>query len=128
MVGTLFFVEYFAWHYSSAFRDVTSFWMNIAWFVTHYFSIPLLFRTLFSPWKRVTAEHTKRGIEDLAATIVFNIMSRIVGAFVRSMLIIVGLTALLVVLTGYCVFLVLWTLLPAVTLALLMGGLTLILT
>jgi hypothetical protein len=128
MAGAFFIFDYLVWHYTRAFRDVSSFWMNIAWFVIHFFSIPLLLRTLFSPWKRVTTEHTKYGLEDLAETILFNIMSRVVGALIRSVLLIMGIVSLVVVLVAYVAFLTLWAVLPAVALFSLMSGISLLLT
>jgi hypothetical protein len=128
MAGTFFIFDYLVWHYSQAFRDVSSFWMNIAWFVTHFFSMPLLLRTLFSPWKRVRTEHTKYGLEDLAETILFNIMSRVVGAFIRVVLLVVGFVTLVLVFAGYISFLILWVFLPVVVLFSTVVGITLILT
>lgn len=128
MAGTFFIFDYLVWHYSRAFRDVSSFWINIAWFITHFFSMPLLLRTLFSPWKRVTTEHSKSGLEDYAETILFNIMSRIVGALIRTVLLAVGLTALTLVVLGYVSFLLLWVFLPVVALLSSVVGVTLILS
>lgn len=128
MAGTFFIFDYLVWHYSRAFRDVSSFWMNIAWFVTHFFSMPLLFRTLLSPWKRVRTEHTQYGLEDYAETILFNIMSRVVGALIRSVLLVFGLSTLTLVLTGYVLSLFVWIFLPVIALLSLVGGSMLLLT
>ncbi len=128
MAGAFFIFDYFVWHYSRAFRDVSSFWMNMAWFVMHFFSMPLLLRTLFSPWKRVTTEHSKEGFEDLAETVIFNIMSRVVGSLIRSVLFIMGLITLLLLFLGYVSFLILWMFLPVVALMSFVGGITLLLS
>ena len=94
-LGTML-VGYFAWHYSvRAFRDIFVVWTNLTWFVTHLFSIPLLLRTLFAPWKRVQEAYRRTGIEDLMETLVLNMLSRIFGAFIRLAIIATGLLALL---------------------------------
>ncbi len=89
-------VGYFSWHYGRAFRDIFVVWTNLAWFVTHFFSLPLLLRTLFAPWKRVHEAYRRTGLEDLFEAFVLNVLSRIFGACVRLCIIAVGVVALLV--------------------------------
>lgn len=115
MNGSSLFLSYFVWHYSGAFRDMVSVWLNLMWFILHFFSIPLLFRTLFSPFKRVHEEYQRTGIEDLMATFVVNIMTRIIGAIVRLCIIALGLIVLLAMTMGFILSAVLWVLLPFVT-------------
>ena len=95
MSSSFFILDYLIWHYSRAFRDIVSLWYNVVWFITHFFSIPLLLRTLLSPWKRMTTTREQFGIEDMAQTFVFNLMSRVVGFFVRGVLLLMGFAALL---------------------------------
>jgi hypothetical protein len=105
--------DYFVWHYSRAYREIFSVWLNLMWFVIHFFSIPLLLRSWFSPYKRITEERKRSlNFEDLVGYIVINLMSRIVGAMLRSFLIIIGLVLLCVIaIVGLAVH-VLWIFLP----------------
>ena len=128
MSSSFFILDYLIWHYSRAFRDIVSLWYNVVWFITHFFSIPLLLRTLFSPWKRMTTTREQFGIEDMAQTFVFNLMSRVVGFFVRGVLLLMGFAALLTLILGLVVFLIVWLLLPFIGVLSLLWGTVLILT
>jgi hypothetical protein len=119
--------DYFVWHYSRAYREVFSVWLNLMWFVIHFFSIPLLLRSWFAPFKRMTEER-KRGLnfEDLVGYIVINLMSRIVGAILRLFLIVMGLLLLgVLVIAGLTVH-VLWVFLPLLLVAGLVIGVSLL--
>lgn len=56
-----------------------------------YFSIGLLAKTLFSPWKRdvISMEHMTLG--ERLQVLVMNLVSRLIGAFIRFFTIIAGL-------------------------------------
>ena len=47
MTSPLFILDYLSWHYTRAFRDIGSVWLNFMWFILHFFSMPLFLRTLF---------------------------------------------------------------------------------
>ena len=125
MRGSLFIFDYLVWHYSRAFRDIFSLWFNFMWFVTHFFSIPLLFRTLFSPWKRLSDEYERAGIEKMAETFVFNLMSRVLGGVVRSIFLGIGLSMLLLITAVLVILCVVWLFLPALALLSTVWGLSL---
>lgn len=114
MSAILFFTDYFLWHYGKAFRDILAVWINLFWFVIHFFSIPLLFKTLLAPWRRVKEDLHQRSIEDFFGAVVVNTVTRIVGALVRLLIIAVGLCALFFLLAGLFFFLIFWLLAPAV--------------
>ena len=114
---------YIAWHYSQALYDLLGIWRNFFIFIYKFFSIKDLFLTLFSPWQRMQEGLRKGfGLEELFATLVVNTIMRLVGAVVRSVVIILGIIALLVCLgTGLLVFLA-WLLLPFLVLYLPIQG------
>lgn len=120
-------VDYFRWHYTTAFRDVFIVWLNLVWFVMHFFSIPLLLRTLFAPWKRISEVYGRTGLEDLMATLLVNTMTRIVGAVIRFAIILVGCLVLLVVCLGLAAVLVAWVVLPLFVVYIALYGVTLLL-
>jgi hypothetical protein len=117
------FTDYFAWHYSAAFGRIFSVWKNFVWYVGHILSLPLLVRTLFAPWKRIT-ESKGRGfdVEQFFAAILVNFVSRIIGFCVRGTLIVVGLTLIALMCVGLGVFYILWVFMPVVVLGLLITG------
>ena len=92
MNALIFTKDYFSWHYGAALKKGLIIWRNFLWFVAHFFSIGLLFRTLFSPWKRMH-EYYGRGF-DLGRyfeTLIINVIMRLVGFFARSIFILAGL-------------------------------------
>lgn len=115
--------QYTLWHYSRGFRDMVVLWSNIIWFLSHFFSIPLLASTLFSPWKRLHEER-KQGfdIEDIFTVIVVNIIMRAVGFVMRISMIAIGLVFLAVALKLMIVHLILWAFFPIVVALLLYYG------
>ncbi len=108
-------VDYIGWHYGAAFRSIVSIWTNLMWFAVHFFSIPMLLRTLFSPWRRVQEEyHVRNGLERFFEALVVNIMTRIVGALMRLVIILCGFIVLVVMFAGIVAFVIFWLIAPFV--------------
>lgn len=59
-----------------------------------FFSITLLLRSLLSPWKRDETDTSNMALEDKVRVLMMNLVSRLVGAVVRSMTIFVGLATI----------------------------------
>jgi len=119
--------NYLIWHYSKGLKEMLQIWGNLLYFIIHYFSLPNLFRTLFSPWKRMN-EEASRTINPSAIMehVIFNTLLRIIGFFIRLATIIAGLVVTLFVITsGLAVFAV-WLTMPFVLVALFMAGILLI--
>jgi len=62
--------------------------------IFHYFSIDLLLRTLFQPWKRDEIDTTNMALDDRFRVWIMNLVSRLVGATVRGITIAIGLLAI----------------------------------
>jgi len=111
---------FWEWYYGEAVKNVLTAWKNFILFAVNYFSIPLLFKTLFVPWKR---DFTKkpRGLDfkKLFEYIAFNLISRGVGFLARFSMIILGAIFLILVIIFGAIFFVLWLVLPLVLLGLL---------
>jgi hypothetical protein len=122
----LFSLHYFTWHYSRAFKDLLHTWANFFWFLIQFFSISLLLRTLFSPFKRIEDEQTHIGLENFFETLVMNVVSRIVGAIARLSILLIGL----ILLTAWCIalvgLLIFWVFAPAILLGMFIYGLVLL--
>lgn len=115
--------DYILWHYTLAISDFFTIWKDIVWFTYNYFSIPLLLRTLFSPWKRLGEK--RKGYFDFVY-IIMNLITRIYGAIFRIITILIGLIVVLFVIALGPIFLLLWIILPVVVIALLSKGISLI--
>lgn len=105
-------LAYLLWHYTVAWGDLLRFCSNIAWFLLNFFSVKILLRTLFSPWKRLQEGGRGRGEGGILGRLIINTITRLVGALVRSVTILVGLAALLVFLFVSAVLFLLWPVLP----------------
>ncbi len=105
------------WLYFDVPRNILKAWRNFLLYNLEYFSIPLLFKTLFSHWRRYGYSYPRgfdiKGYLEIFAS---NLISRILGAIMRTILIIIGIfVELLIVAGGFLVFLG-WLILPLLTL------------
>ncbi len=127
MVFTYVIKDYFSWHYLRAWKELFNVWLNFLWFTIHFFSIPELFRSLFSPWKRMTEER-KPGFqfEDLASFFIINLLSRLVGAILRTTIIVAGLVMLtLVIITGVITY-IFWLFAPLIVVSSFVFGISML--
>ena len=91
-MSAVVFYEYLTWQYSEGIREFIAAWQNIHWFLWRVFSVPLLLRTFFTPFRR-TSESYGRGFDPqaLAQTLLVNLVTRLVGVVVRGLLLAVAL-------------------------------------
>ena len=77
--------DYFFWHYSLALAAWWRIYGNLLWFLYHFFSLPIIIRTLFAPWRRL-AEPYPKGFNPAATaeTLVVNGLMRLIGLIIRS--------------------------------------------
>lgn len=106
-------VEFLFWYYFIAPKNILEIWGNYLVSNIHYFSLPLLLRTLASPWHR-DLEGYGRGFDFDTFIRVFggNLVSRGVGLIVRSATIITCLAFEIVVFAAGLGFLAFWLLAP----------------
>lgn len=128
MITTTVIADYTYWHYRKAFTELFHVWLNFLWFVIHFFSLPQLTRSLFSPWKRMTEERQTFSFEAIVAYIVINALSRLVGAVMRGTVIAIGLIALSVTTLIGLVTMAFWFIAPVIIIGLCIGGLSLLIT
>lgn len=105
--------HYIVWHYTQAISNLFAIWGNLIWFLYNFFSIKLLFQTLLSPFERLT-EESKGGldIESFFSALIVNTLMRIVGFFVRSIVIIIGLLSILLLFLGGLFLFIIWLFIP----------------
>jgi hypothetical protein len=120
---SILLLKYIKWHFLDAPKQILEGLKNIIWFGWNYFSIGLLLRTLFAPWRRIQWSQEK-GFHpgSFLYTLASNLISRILGAIVRSFLIFIGL-AVEVYLIVYAVFMLLFwlALIPIIILSIAYG-------
>lgn len=104
-------IEMFRWWYGQG-------WMATvhrvgAWTsgIERAFSLTLLLKTLFSPWRRIISPGG-RGIDGVVRAALDNLVSRLVGFAVRSVVLITAGIATLGAFIGGFLMMIIWPLLP----------------
>lgn len=116
--------SYITWHYTSAYRASWGVWRNIVWFLYHFFSLPLLFRTYFSRFERL-GESYGRGFDPRTffGSLIVNTIMRLLGMALRTVVILMGIAMILITAALAVLFYILWTAWPAVLLLMVIVGL-----
>ncbi len=119
--------HYLLWHYTSAFGEIFHIWKNFLWFVTNFFSLPQLTKSYFAPFKRMTEERGNSfNFEDLAGFIIINLISRLIGMLMRTVIIVIGVTSLLVLSVGIVLTYIFWVTAPIIIVGCLYYGILLL--
>jgi|SRR3989344_2581249 len=109
------FFAYLKWHYGKGLRELFGVTKNFLWFITHFFSFKLLLKTLLSPWRRLGEPYNGGfDLKAFASTFIINILMRLVGFFLKAIVLLVGLFSYLFVLSFFLSVLLIWLLTPAV--------------
>jgi len=123
MTGQNIFFQWIFWQFFEAPGNILKAWRNFLLFNLNYFSIPLLLKTFFSPWRRYKVSYGKgfdigRYFEALFSNLIF----RTLGAILRSFLIFIGLLVeFFIIFTGAILFFG-WLILPVLLIAGLIFG------
>lgn len=115
-------MSYISWWYTD---ELIYLWqsVNIITAKIYYaFSIPILFRTLFSPWKKDTLYAENPSLSESFQIMIGNGVSRIVGAVVRLMTIFAGIISTGLTFVTGLIFLAVWILLPLIIIYLFISG------
>jgi len=112
-------ISWFFWHFYEAPKFLFSVWKNYLSFFLDYFSVPLLIATLFSPWRKYKWRYP-RGFDLWAyfETFISNFFSRIMGAMVRVVLIVLGVIFQIFIFVAGILLILLWVLMPWVLIGL----------
>lgn len=107
--------QYLIWQFFDAPKGLLLAWKNFLLFNLNYFSVPLLLKTLFSPWRKYKWSYGKGfDVKRYLEAFFSNMLSRTLGAIVRSFLIIVGLAVeIIIICFGFIVFIG-WLTLPII--------------
>ncbi|OJI09398.1 MAG: hypothetical protein COV08_01210 [Candidatus Vogelbacteria bacterium CG10_big_fil_rev_8_21_14_0_10_49_38] len=107
--------RYFIWHYGQALIQFSRIYWRLTFFLFNFFSVPVLVRSLFAPWRRLGEAYPTAGIDlvAIASTFIVNVIMRLVGVILRTIMIAFGSTATLIFALLYPVIFLIWLLLPA---------------
>jgi hypothetical protein len=108
---------YAKWHYGQGLLELFQVAGNFLWFVAHFFSFKLLFKTLFAPWKRLGERYAGGlDLEAFASSLIVNTLMRIVGFVTKIVVLAVGAVSYIAVFVFSFCILVIWVLAPAILL------------
>lgn len=96
------------------------------WFEWHFFSVGILLKTFFDPWKRLGEEKGEKfKLEQWLQATVINTMMRLIGVSLRLVILIFALFGFVVTTLVVALFVVAWCLLPFIIIALFVRGIQL---
>lgn len=101
---------FFEWYFLEIPQKIKKIWGNYLWFFGRYFAIPDLAREFLAPWKGMVFARQKRGVDfgDIFSAMFGNLISRIIGAMMRSFFLALGLAAELLALAGGVLAFIVW--------------------
>jgi len=109
------FISWISWHFFETPRFLFEAWTNYFNYAANLFSLTLLLKTFFAPWHGILWQYP-RGF-DLGETLMIlgsNLISRILGAFMRIILIAAGIVLQAVVAVAGLTIILAWLVLPAI--------------
>lgn len=120
-----FFIDYLKWHYTYGLLNIFRIAKEFIRFLLNLFSVTLFLKTLFIPIFSIPLNDNSNYIGDMIAEFVGGTLIRLIGAFFRLALIILGLFfSFLTFIISTFIF-ILWLLMPLISIILFYYGFTL---
>lgn len=115
----LFLGSFLPWYFFEEPRRIIGNYFAYAAAFLEIISIPFLLRTLVSPWKSITDEYKVKGFNfsELAQSLTLNVTSRVIGFLFRSITLVIGLTAQILLLLFFLAYFIAWIIYPGVLIA-----------
>ncbi len=106
-------IQFLFWYFIEMPKNILQSWKDIFRFYLNYFSIPLLLKTLFAPWRHNLLSYSKGfDLGEYFEIFISNLISRTIGAILRFCLILIGFfVEIFIILAGVIMFLT-WLMLP----------------
>ncbi len=106
--------SFLQWYIGAGLREFFAIWKRFIVFIPRYYSVGLLFRTLFSPWHRDISPKTWRGFSPIRSLkkFLWNFISRIIGAVVRLVVVFFALFVWLLVIFGGTIIIAVYVFAP----------------
>jgi len=117
------FLQYLSWQFFDVPGNILKAWKNFLKFNLNYFSVPLLLKSFFSPWRRYNMPYGRGfDIGKYLETLISNLIFRFLGLVMRSFLIIIGLLVEIFIIFAGAILFFGWLVLPAILIAGLIFG------
>ncbi len=115
--------QYFVWHFGEASKELIGAWKNYLSFYLSFFSIPLLLKTFLSPWHGLRWSYGRGfSVSRYLETAISNGFSRIVGALLRTFIIVIGLVFEILIFFLGAIIILSWILLPIILVGIFIFG------
>jgi hypothetical protein len=108
----MFILGILSWWYGAGWRQRVTMLREKITSTMDYFSIDLLAKTLFSPFRQISAGKVQGPLGVQLRAFADRIISRVIGGMIRSFMIIIGIIALLLYSIIGGVFVILWAVVP----------------
>lgn len=115
-------LTYFSWWYG---QGLINFWQAILVMsekIYSFFSVRILIRTLFDPWKRDAYGVQNASLQTRLRVMLDNLISRFIGFIIRLITILLGLATTLIFFLFLFLVLMVWMVLPIVVIFLVVNG------
>ncbi|SRR6266567_1410640 len=116
-------LEFFGWWYGAGWQLLARNMQRRMRGISRMFSVAILIRTIFAPWKRIIT-YPGAGLDAKMRALADNMVSRFVGFTIRLFVLIAAGLMLLLGGIASVVELIIWPLLPIAALVLLVRGIT----
>lgn len=111
------------WFFAKAPLEIIRIGKNFLAWGWHFFSVGYLLPRLLSPWHRdITGYGRGFDLKRFFQVLIWNLISRVIGAFLRAMLIVFGLLAEVLIFALALFWFLFWFLIPAVIIVLFAAG------
>jgi hypothetical protein len=114
-------LEFFTWWYGQGWSLLAQNAKHRIVRTSHLFSLPILIRTLFAPWKRITSQ-PGAGLEAHVHAATDNLVSRCIGFVVRIFVLFAAIVILIIIAVIAVFQIIAWPLLPPAVIACVIKG------
>ncbi|MEK7478056.1 MAG: hypothetical protein AAB645_01655 [Patescibacteria group bacterium] len=123
------FLSYWWWHYTLALFDLVRNYFNFVGWLKNFFSLGLLVRTIFAPWRRMGEKYGSIfDAEQFFGALIVNTLMRLVGSVIKSAIIVFGLLVIFLSVFIFLATLILWLAAPIIIIFLFIFGIGLIIS
>ncbi|NCU40594.1 hypothetical protein EOL73_02450 [Candidatus Saccharibacteria bacterium] len=103
---------YFGWWYTVGWFDQAKLGRERLRRLSDFFSIGLLVKNLFKPFKQLDTDRVKGSLDVVFRAWIDRMISRMIGAMIRTVLIFIGMISWIIAVIANLVWLVVWPTLP----------------
>jgi hypothetical protein len=113
---------FWAFWYNEVPKEITFYFRILSYKLLDYFSVSIITRTFFAPWKRDQVYLRNAPLNARLNVWLLNLISRLVGATLRAGLLLIYAATFLIGLLAFTLIILFWLLFPVVVLGLLILG------